>query len=151
MDPLSALSIATSVVQFVDYGTRLLSKARELHISAHGALTENIELEAASERLRTLTMPLQHVARDEALKHICTSCMAVSKELIMKLDNLKVPNGYKNKKWKSFRQAFKSVVSKGKIEEIKGRLHSLRMELNTHVLLDLRLVSPPIWLLGDCL
>jgi hypothetical protein len=41
MDPLTALSVAACVVQFVDYGTKLLSKGRELYKSADGALWEN--------------------------------------------------------------------------------------------------------------
>jgi hypothetical protein len=54
MDPLSALSVAAAVVQFADYGTGLLRTGRALYKSINGALSENIDLEAASDRIRLL-------------------------------------------------------------------------------------------------
>jgi hypothetical protein len=138
MDPLTALSVAASVVQFVSYGSELVSKSRELYKSAHGTLTENAEIEEASKRLQEMTAPLQGIQGDQILEQICSGCVEVSRELVQRLDNLKVPEDHRHKKWKSFRQALKSVIGKSKINEIKGRLHGFRMELDTHVLLGLR-------------
>jgi hypothetical protein len=36
MDPLSALSVATSVVQIVDFSSKLLFEAHELYTSSSG-------------------------------------------------------------------------------------------------------------------
>jgi hypothetical protein len=94
---------------------------RELHESTQGALTTNIELEAASERLQDLTSPLLQQRGDEMLKQICTGCVEVSKELVKRLEKPKISERHKHKKWKSFRQALKSVAGKDKIEEVKGR------------------------------
>ncbi|KAN0108768.1 hypothetical protein V8E51_008510 [Hyaloscypha variabilis] len=138
MDPLTALSVAASVVQFVSYGSELVSKSRELYKSAHGTLTENAEIEEASKRLQEMTAPLQGIQGDQILEQICSGCVEVSRELVQRLDNLKVPEDHRHKKWKSFRQALKSVIGKSKIDEIEGRLHGFRMELDTHVLLGLR-------------
>jgi hypothetical protein len=44
MDPLTALSVATSVISFVDFGSRLLSKSRKLYKSSNRVLTENVDL-----------------------------------------------------------------------------------------------------------
>jgi hypothetical protein len=85
-----------------------------------------------------MTAPLQGIQGDRILEQICSRCVEVSRELVQRLDNLKVPEDHRHKKWKSFRQALKSVLGKSKIEEIKGRLHGFRMELDTHVLLGLR-------------
>jgi len=63
MDPLTALSVAAAVVQFVDYGTRIVAKGTNLYKSADGALTENIELETASIRLQGLGGTLQDSLR----------------------------------------------------------------------------------------
>ena len=59
MDPLSALSVAAAVVQFVDFGIEILVKGKELYESANGALSENIPIQAASERLQSLAGDLQ--------------------------------------------------------------------------------------------
>ena len=152
MDPLSALSVAAAVIQFIDYSTRIVSKGKELYKSADGALAENIELETASVRLQNLSgtlkdslqasqqAPKEGVARksDGALETICEACVTVSKEFVDKLENLKVPEGHSHKKWKSFRQALKTVWTKEKIEEVAQRLAKLRADLDTNVLLSIR-------------
>jgi hypothetical protein len=93
MDPLSALSIAATVVQFIDYGTRILSKTNQLHKSVDGALDENIELEKASLQLQQFCNEVQgslsqaeqrspqgaQAQFDQALEEICVQCVELSK------------------------------------------------------------------------
>jgi len=152
MDPLSALSVAAAVVQLVDYGAGIVSKGTQLYKSVDGALGENIELETASIRLQQLSSGMQGSLSqtrrdntqgspaqvDQHLEAMCNECVTVSQELVNKLETLKVPGDHPYKKWKSFRQALKSVWSKEKIEAIAERLCSLRAELNTHVVVSLR-------------
>ena len=92
MDLLAALSVAAAIIQFVDYSTKVVSKGRELYKSIDGTLSENIELEAASIRPRSLISNLQGSLRHcqqtqqgslnpsfQALEAICKGCMDVSK------------------------------------------------------------------------
>jgi hypothetical protein len=147
MDPVSALSVAASVIQFVDYGTRVISKARELYTSADGALSANSEIEEATTRLQALSgslkadeglerAPLDET--DTALDKICKECSEVSQELVGMMEKLKLPKSYKNKKWESFRRTLKGVWEKEKTKEVVDRLASLRSELDTHVLVSVR-------------
>jgi hypothetical protein len=151
MDPLSALSVAAAVVQFVDYGTDLVSKGRELYKSADGALSGNFELEAASSRLQLLGGALQDsllhgqqgrqgplTERDQGLDTICNGCTDVSKDLISRLKRLKLPTDCKHRKWESFKLTLKIVWSKEKMEETAAKLAKLRSELDTHVIFSLR-------------
>ncbi|KAH8784376.1 hypothetical protein BGZ57DRAFT_757700 [Hyaloscypha finlandica] len=163
MDPLSALSVAAAVVQLVDYGAGIVSKGTQLYKSVDGALGENIELETASIRLQQLSSGMQgslSQARrdntqgspaqvDQHLEAMCNECVTVSQELVNKLETLKVPGDHPYKKWKSFRQALKSVWSKEKIEAIAERLCSLRAELNTHVVVSLSIGRIMIALLAN--
>lgn len=55
LDPLTSLSIASSVIQFVDYSTKLVSKAKEIRKSSNGVLSENLEVESVCKRLQTLS------------------------------------------------------------------------------------------------
>lgn len=41
LDHLSAISLASSIVQFVDFITRLGSKGHEIYLSVEGASVEN--------------------------------------------------------------------------------------------------------------
>jgi hypothetical protein len=54
LEPLSVLSVAASIVQFIDFGTKLISKSRELATSSTGALVEHGEMIATSNRLKEL-------------------------------------------------------------------------------------------------
>jgi hypothetical protein len=142
MDPFSALSAAASVVQFLDYGIRVMSKSRELYTAVDGALSANVEIEEASARLQGLSRALSLQGSldetDAALDTICKECIVVSKDFISALEKLKVPDGEKHKKWQSFRLALKSVLGKEKIDEMADRLAKLRSELDTHVLVSVR-------------
>jgi len=152
MDPLSALSVAASVEQFVDYGTRVISEGRELYTSADGTLSTNVEIAGASARLQGLSGALKASLRlgeeglrqgpldetDAALDKICKECIEVSKDLVSKLEKLKVSDGHKHKKWESFRLALKSMWGKEKTQGIVDRLAKLRSELDTQVLISAR-------------
>jgi hypothetical protein len=116
MDPLSALSVAAAVVQFVDYGTKIVSKGRELYKSADGALSENIKLDTTATRLPSLSSTFEDSLRrnqfglsqgplyknDHALQEICKECIELSNQLAVRLEKLEVPDGHPHKKWKSF-------------------------------------------------
>ena len=51
MEALTALSVASSVIQFVDFGCKLLSQSRQLYKSAEGILTENVDIEILTQDL----------------------------------------------------------------------------------------------------
>ncbi|KAH8591608.1 hypothetical protein B0O99DRAFT_267301 [Bisporella sp. PMI_857] len=141
MDPLTALSAAAAIVQFVDYGISVVSKTAKLYTSSTGALVENAELQEASERLVDLSRSLKASTNEQenkAIQNICDSCMALSDDLISKLAKLRLMGSQKGRKWHSFRQALKSVYSKTEINEISHRLESFRTELTMHILLTLR-------------
>lgn len=59
MDPLTALSLAGTIVQFVDFGSKLLVECHQLYKSKSGSLTVNDELSLATEDLRMVVDKLQ--------------------------------------------------------------------------------------------
>lgn len=153
MDAVTALGVAAAAVQFVDFGTKIVLKTRQLHGSTSGALLENIEIEAASKRLNDMVTTLQNnkpaqgcsggqtiSASGRILEEICQGCLDVSEELIPRLEELKVLDRSR-KKWRSFRQALKSVWSKESIHEIRERLVAYQAQLDTHTLLYLKSIT----------
>jgi hypothetical protein len=148
MDPLSALSIAASVIQFLDFGSKIVSKGVHLYKSSDGTLSEHVEIEMAANRLREMSENFKKSARyrqqspcsenRSELDTICDSCAIVSEELIAKLNELKVPYGHRHRKWKSFRQALKTVWSREEVDNIAKRLAGFRSELEIHLLDFLR-------------
>ena len=158
MDPLTALSLAGNIIQFVDFGSKLLQKGHEIYNSVDGASIGNKELEAAAINLRELSGRLNAstVSRrarrdvgvtgtvpDVAIVQLSKNCLLVAAELLQVLDRLRV-QGDSNRRWKSFRQALKSSLKQGRVNELNNRLQTLRQELSFNVLVSLR----SVWSLG---
>jgi hypothetical protein len=145
LDPFSALSVAAALFQFIDFTAQIVSKGNHLFQSASGILPENESIESAAIRLRDLAGPLQPqtlavggYTEDGALKALCGECVDIATQLLAQLEKLKVSDNCNNRRWKSFRQALKSVWSKDKVDGLNKRLKGLDEQLRTHILLLLR-------------
>ena len=146
IDPFTSLSLACSIVQLVDFSSKLLSKGAELYKST--ALSEYIELEKIASDLHCMTEnlliepnnPTQQISDDEEqLKDLAARSRLLSEELIVILKDLKV--GSTHQKWQSFRQALRSVRKKEKIQALEKTLESLQMDINTRLLNIMRSVE----------
>jgi hypothetical protein len=80
MEPFSALAVATSIIQFLDFSAKVVSKGNLLRKSATGALAENDEIEGLAVRLQGMaeglkpsahTLQLSQTQSDQALQTIC--------------------------------------------------------------------------------
>lgn len=115
MDGLSALGLAASVAQFIEFGCTLVSKSKEIYESGHGASKQHVESAAAAERLVELSegikatleveraAGIQPSAQQQSLEAICDGCISVAWELLARLDKLRVQDCQKRRRWKSFR------------------------------------------------
>lgn len=147
-EPLVALSIATAVIQFVDFGTKLISKGKELYESADGVLADHAEVAAVSSRLVDLTKGLsasveisttkQPSPAEIALRQVSLDCQGCAAQFILAIDDLRVP--CQRRKWKSFRQALKSVWKEKGIEEQMIKLDRLRQLVIVHLLVVVKYV-----------
>jgi hypothetical protein len=54
LDPLTALSLASSVIQFVDFGIKLFRSGRELYGSSNGSSVGNQDLDTIAKDLKGL-------------------------------------------------------------------------------------------------
>lgn len=145
MDPMSAISFAATIVQFVDFSSKIVSKGYGLYKSADGALPENEQLGYVVSDLKTLNARLRNVqnsgasSRDEtALVKLSQQCAGIADELLFKLEKLKVPKEAKFRKWKSLRQALKSVWNKEELNKMAATLSDFRSQLELHILVSLR-------------
>jgi hypothetical protein len=139
MEVLAAIGLAGNIVQFIDFGGKLLEKSAQLYRSGECALAENIDFEKATNDLVLLNKKLKDgaaVTGDKALESLCLSCHTVADELLAALDKLKVKG--KHQKWESIRKAIGSVRSKEDIEQLERRLSTFRDEINLRIVTDLR-------------
>ncbi|OCL07618.1 hypothetical protein AOQ84DRAFT_222678 [Glonium stellatum] len=145
MDPLNALSCAGTIVQFVDFSTRILSRTYELYKSPNSIITVNQELDLVATDLFQLSQKLRVSVRDvtapdtedeRMLENLCLASSEIATELTTRLNDLRVQG--KHRKWKSFQQAIKSVWSERDIMELTQRLSTLRDSVQIHVVVGLR-------------
>jgi hypothetical protein len=59
MNPLSALSLAGTIIQFVDFGRKLLGGAVDIYRSASRSLAVNDEIELEATDLKELVVKLR--------------------------------------------------------------------------------------------
>jgi hypothetical protein len=152
MDPLTALSVAGTIVQFVDFGTKLLSQATELYKSPVGTLRSNNELELVTTDLRGLITKLRQsysskndaessssedVQQRRSFEKLCDEAATLAEELIVRLNKLKVKDG-RQRIWRSLKEAVETAWSKNEVADMKRRLLSFREALETRVLFSIR-------------
>ncbi|CZR67693.1 uncharacterized protein PAC_17592 [Phialocephala subalpina] len=109
MDPLSALSLAGTIVQIVDFGAK------------------------SSYRSNQDNRPTQ----DEViLLRLTGTASELAKTLLTRLNMVKAQGRWR--RWKSFRRAIKSVSSQKDIDNLSQRLTLVKDELHIHILVMLR-------------
>ncbi len=145
MDPLTALSLASNVIQVVDFSIRLVSKGFKIY--KDGSLAENIDAEVISQSLKSLNGKLQRSVQDskcggplteedQSLMGLCANCESIANELLTRFGRIEGTS--KHRKWKSARQALKSVTNKDDLELLARRLDRYRSAINLHVTITLR-------------
>jgi len=144
VDPFSALGVAGNIVQFLDFGSKLVSKGREIYSSADGSSITNVELEIISQDLHEITDSLASTPPfnsiqisnlgDDEMRRLATSCKTVAEQLLGVVRDLKVDETCKHRRWKSFRQALKSVWKDGDIQSLQDRLDGFRGQLTIRLI-----------------
>lgn len=140
MDPISALSLAANVVQFVDCGFKFISTIIKIYQSATGSLVEHHELDAVVKNLRLQStlianQPMSGLSNNPAMASILESCVAVSSELQDELSS--ITRSFKPGSTKSVTNsiiaAVRSMMKSNKIKELEVRFVRLREQLAFHL------------------
>ena len=146
LDPLTALSLASNAVQFVDFGSRLVLNARAIYNSASGATAKQEEVRVLAEQfqlqcvqlvaLQPLSEATGEATEDEALRILAKRCQHVAKDILVVLEDLRVDGP--SRRIQSVRQAFRGSIKAPKIDELVRRMESLRGALHSALLKFLR-------------
>jgi hypothetical protein len=153
LDPLTALGTVANVAQFVDFAIKIFVTSRNIYNSADGNLVEHTDLSRVTEDVSSLAEKLREslaitttktslTADEQALSGLCKGCVDVSLELTTALEKIKVQG--KGRRFRCFRQALKSVWGKDEIDQLEKRVRMYKEELNTRIIVGLKLVYHPI-------
>ena len=127
MEPLAALSAAGAIVQFVDFGMRVVSKGNQIYHFGDGSLDGNHDLEVVTNDMLVLQTKIDQVAQPSdtetqrvdggvAFERLNASANELARTLLSRLSMVKAQGRFR--RWKSFRQAIKSVSSQKEIDNL---------------------------------
>jgi hypothetical protein len=153
---LTALSLSTAVIQFIDFAGKLISKGYKIYSAAEGSLVEYSALDTAARKVVQLNNLITETYDDGLkkdlystggsipmdaelqLQAVCRGCSVAAEKLVAALERLKTPEV--RSKWKSFRQAFKYMWGRDRVVALKAQLDVHRDVLNTTLLVSLKYV-----------
>ena len=142
MDPLTAFSIASGVIQVLDFALETVQQGREIY--QKGATAENIAIEKNVDSFEVATRELDQALQDlhwpagpleRSLRAVASECTAVSSELVTEIARLK-PN-HRSGRCQAALKAVQMILRKDKIERIQRKLESCQRVLDTQILAKL--------------
>ncbi|KAI0547895.1 hypothetical protein F4679DRAFT_597117 [Xylaria curta] len=142
MNPLDAVSLAAAVVQFTDFGVRLLSETVEVYTSVSGMTSETIELKTVEDDLRQLSQSIQEKysqladpkkpprESEQRLLRLCQTCQTLSTELATVVARLRTHKaGRLNLAVESFGVAVRKFKSQDNIRDLRSRVSEVRQQM----------------------
>ena len=148
LDPLTAVSLAASVIQFVDFGCELFAKGREIRQSKAGITEKFAELKLTSESLSALSLNLSNASRaatsfnnlsdeEQGLLRLADASQIVAERLATAIEVVRASE-LKHGKVGSFVAALKHCWSEDKVHGLEDRLRVLQQQLGLQLLVSLR-------------
>jgi hypothetical protein len=163
MDPISALSVAAAVIQFVDFGKHLLSASYEIYRSPSGETANEVELSTIAKDLTTLVVQIKGkigstagddppgAAAEYHLAKICEECEEIVTQFHVALNELGKQESIKSRGVGSkespktrlkmaqgaIRKALASVWNSSKIYDTTEQLKKLKGRLMTATLFSI--------------
>lgn len=143
LEPLSALSPAAAIIQFVDFSSKILVTGYGTYRSVDGTTQEQVELQQLTHSLYKFqdqlgTPSKQSIPDQRILEELARKCSLLAGDLLRLLDALKVKEQGLLRTWDSFRKACRSVRKKGEIKRLEGLLDSISRQINSRLLYMIR-------------
>lgn len=145
MDPLTAISLASAIVQFVDFSSKLIAEGHQIYQSIEGASRANLRTEDITNHINSLNEHLLQPDRrysqtgvssgsETALRDLATACRTVANDLLNLLNELKVDKHSQGaqRKLETFRKAVLTQKSKNKdkIKSLEDQLDNIQKQIN---------------------
>lgn len=126
---MDAVSLASSILTFIDISYKVLRGAYEVHTSATGSLKEFAQIRTVIDDLEQATLELKAPTGgqvDPVLAQLALNCNALSGELLGKLRKLESKS---HGSWNSFVIAIASMRKQKEILALENRLSENRQEI----------------------
>ena len=148
LDPLTAFSLAASIIQFVGFAKELCSDGYDIYRTGKGLSDSNAELEQRILNVKDLEARVVVSATNSTypgltkhelkLRTLAQECHGLCRDILDVLEDLKVKSHGVRRAFAAARQSMRSMQ---KAKEVKGmidRLDHLQVDVNTCLLLITR-------------
>lgn len=141
MDPLTCLAIAGNVVQFVDFGSKLILETHHIYHDGESQIRKRAakatsdlkDFSTKFERTLGSTTDRRPLTEDEAaLRILCANCKELADSLVDKLDTINVRG--KHHLWSSVALAWANIWSKKDILATQEELDEYRRAIDTRII-----------------
>ncbi|GAP91527.1 putative NACHT nucleoside triphosphatase [Rosellinia necatrix] len=148
MDPLTAVGLASNIIQFVQFTWSLIQTAVEIHPSSTGCSADVLTLDSVYRQLSDFNHELasghsnaslyldgrggKSVLGVPSLQKLSLQCQSDCDKLLSVVNTLK-GKGRPGKRWQSFRAALKMAWEKKTIEELESRLNRTQMTMTLQI------------------
>lgn len=148
MDPLSAISVAAAVIQFVDFGSGLLRDTVEIYRSTTGQSRNRLDIRSISRDLSALAdeveakssltgLPAGRSSEDVFIG-LCRACKDVAKELQECVSDVSLHVAKNPRRaFQSFVTVLKERRSDEKVEALRSTLYQVQQRMTVAVLIFL--------------
>lgn len=144
LDPFSALGAAGNIIQFVDFGCKLVRNTQAIAREASGSSRKATELSAIATDIKRLAAAIANSDVPTYLRDGAKQCQSLAQELLGILNRLS-RNG-KGRKWGSFLIALREIWNSDKISDFMLRLSMLQDRLTA----DMQFVLVYVILCSPC-
>jgi hypothetical protein len=141
MDPITALSLACTILTFIDYANRIVTGTYEVFQSATGTTDENAHIDTIIDDLHKVTADLDSdlvgkSKHGKALKGLASKCEKLSDDLLHLLEKLTVSGNHST--WKGLKVKITSMRKEKEIAGMEKRLGEYRLQILLRLTLILK-------------
>ncbi|KAI8632893.1 hypothetical protein F5Y19DRAFT_333100 [Xylariaceae sp. FL1651] len=143
MEPLSALSLAGNIVQFVEFACKLIGSTREIYHSASGTTKDSQHLQGIYERLVSYEAQLDRQPQvrsqenattpvsthTDALGRLLDSCKQECSLLLSITSKMRASENSKGRLRDSFRKAMLEIWHKDEVTDLQNRLRDYQTDI----------------------
>ncbi|GIZ46973.1 hypothetical protein CKM354_001007500 [Cercospora kikuchii] len=141
MDAISALSVATATVQFLDFSLQALALCRQIRDDAQGSTAVNAQLSAYARDVRNAAQELQRTSTNNTpagrqIVNVARQCIATSEELtnvLLEVQRTGKPSAFNNAK-----TTFKAMRGRRTNEKLQNALRAQHERLDSAINHDIR-------------
>jgi hypothetical protein len=137
IDPLTALGLASNILQFLDFTAKVIAGTRAISKSHVGVSEDTAYIRHKAEGITALIDGfLATNGGSLAMRKELAACKKIAEDVLEALEKFEV-KGPKSK-WTSFLIALKEIWSESKIKAMSTKLTELQTQFNAHAHLEMQ-------------